>query len=96
MSEQNWQPIETAPKDEWIVAFRPKPEVGRWATVVIVKWDDNAKAFGWAPYFDIYDDDMDEKDARDRYVFDPCHSLDFTHWAPLPASSPTNPPALSE
>ncbi|RVQ21809.1 DUF551 domain-containing protein [Sinorhizobium meliloti] len=83
MSE--WQPIETAPKDGTpIVVLRPKCDFGRYARVVVAQWGDEQQAFIWAEHFDVFEDDMDEKDEKGFYVFDPFESNEFTHWMPLP------------
>lgn len=88
---EQWQPIETAPKDgTWIVAVRPKCTFGRWDRVVIVCWSDDFKKWIWPDsQFDVYADDINEADDEGRYTYDPFQSDQFTHWMPLPAAPTT-------
>ena len=73
MSE--WQPIETAPKDERILLYRPSSYP--WASVVFGKFDSDRYAKKPRPY---WSHDLERiagvKDARDAPP---------THWQPLPA-----------
>lgn len=81
----DWQVINSAPKDgTWFIAYRPKCDLGRWSRIEIVQWSGVRNAFIWADHFDVFDDDMQELDEHDRYVFDPFESTTFTHWMHLP------------
>jgi hypothetical protein len=86
-----WRPISEAPKDgTWIIAIRPECNFGRYDRVLTVQWSDENKAFIWADHFDIFKDDMDERDDNGNYVFDPFESNEFTHFMPLPSPPSTN------
>lgn len=90
LSLSGWRTIDSAPKDgTWIIALRPECDLGRWDRVLTVQWSDEYKAFIWADHFDVFKDDMEEKDDEGFFVFDPYRSNDFTHWQPLPAPPAT-------
>lgn len=85
MSE--WQSFQTAPKDgSWFIAYRGEPKVGSWDRIVIVRWHDEFEDFIWPDHpFDIYNDDIDEKDSHDRFVISPYEAGGtFKFWMPLP------------
>lgn len=85
--ENNWQPIETAPRDgTWIIALRPGHATWKYTRVVVVQWSDDYLGFIWpSDSFDIFKDDINEKNIDGEFIFDePFISNEFTHWMPLP------------
>ncbi len=87
-----WLPIGDAPKDgTWVIAIRPKANFGRWSRVEVVQWSDNYGAWIWADHFDVFEDDMEERDDAGFFAHDPFECVEFTHWIPLPKPPITNP-----
>ena len=81
----DWNPIETAPPDQWIVAISAgffedglpyRPQLARYDSV---NNDWTVVSNNWA----IYDDG----EVEDKHIL-PSDSFGATHWMPLPTSSP--------
>ena len=69
-----WQPIETAPKDERIILFRP--DSYDWAQIIIGKFDDDKYAKKPRPYWSHERQKVTGiQEAREHQP---------THWKPLP------------
>ncbi len=81
-----WQPIETAPKDAPILAYRPPSTFGKLHTIVAVIWSPEAGMWVWPdePYDAYCAYDYHDAEAGDDFY----QGAEFTHWMPLP-SSPT-------
>lgn len=82
-----WKTFDTAPKDgSWFLAYRGKAKIGTCDRLVIVRWSDDLSDFIWPDKpFDIYEDDIDERDGNGYYVIQPyCGGGTFEFWMPLP------------
>ena len=80
-----WQPIETAPKDgQWITLWRPSVEkfYDR-SPIVYGRWLDDSAAWSW-PCQSEYDPWAREERANQLLNEDFYFCDLFTHWMPLP------------
>ena len=80
-----WKPIESAPKDKVILAYRPRLggsfDCSRMDTLVFVAWHCDTWCFPCDPVDQFNHEAFIVECERDRYFDDA-----FTHWTPL---SPT-------
>lgn len=84
MSE--WKTIDSAPKNKWIVAYRPESTIGKWDRVVVCRWDSSENSWAFpSEIMDIYEDGLFEEDEDGYMPYDPFHCDEFTHWMPLPS-----------
>ena len=68
-----WQPIETAPKDKVILAYRP--DAHDWGKVAPAKWDDQRHHKKPQPFWSIW---LRIGSTTESRAWVP------THWMPLP------------
>jgi hypothetical protein len=69
----DWQPIETAPKDQTIMLYRPA--ANEWFQVAPGKWDTNDFHARPKPYWSC--------PYGIAFVYD-CRAFPPSHWQPLP------------
>jgi hypothetical protein len=71
MQESKWQPIETAPKDTWIIVGREDDEIAIASDYIYIGVSGIPKYIGWVS------NSYDERGERESLWFEP------THWQPL-------------
>lgn len=69
----NWQPIDTAPKDRWVLLYRPTAK--SWAKVTIGAYNDQRHHKNPKPFWEIK---MNIGGVLDSREWEP------THWMELP------------
>jgi hypothetical protein len=72
-----WQPIETAPKDEWILVYQPYGEGFTGGHCFVVKW-----AYGNKFWYDKCSNILEIKSLKEHVTT--YHTCTPTHWVPLP------------
>jgi hypothetical protein len=71
IQESKWQPIETAPKDTWIIVGREDDEIAIASDYIYIGVSGIPKYIGWVS------NSYDERGERESLWFEP------THWQPL-------------
>lgn len=83
-----WQPIETAPRDgSWIQAWRSPPSFtgGTWEPLVYVRWEDEEGKWVWPDEdYQVFTERGVELANMKVAEFENYADDRFTHWQPLP------------